>query len=176
MLQDTEREKCTALWQAHEPDLRRLCRVKLQSRPHEVDDVIADVFAALCEQTEKEGLPENPKAWLYGTLRNILKAKYRRLHAQNERQTDLTAVAELPLDSSPLDAAEEEIYSAELRAHLQTLLRDDEYRLLAAVHFDGLKMKEAAARLGLTEAAAKQKHYRICRKLKKILKNSKKFF
>ena len=64
------RDKCEALFRQFEPQLRRICRVKLRGRPDDTDDVISDVFTALCEKFEKDGAPDNPQAWLYGVLNN----------------------------------------------------------------------------------------------------------
>lgn len=63
-----QREICENLWNEYEPQLRKICRVKLRSCPDEVDDVMSEVSLALCKQIEKFGKPEKPKQWLYATL------------------------------------------------------------------------------------------------------------
>ena len=48
-----QREICENLWNEYEPQLRKICRVKLRSCPDEVDDVMSEVSLALCKQIEK---------------------------------------------------------------------------------------------------------------------------
>ena len=67
-----QREICENLWNEYEPQLRKICRVKLRSCPDEVDDVMSEVSLALCKQIEKFGKPEKPKQWLYATFNNII--------------------------------------------------------------------------------------------------------
>ena len=47
----------------------------------------------------------------------------------------------------------------------------EDKQLYRYVYKDKLKMKEIAALLDITEVNAKQRHYRLSKKLKKIIKN-----
>ena len=68
----------------------------------------------------------------------------------------------------------EEIYNNEIRDKLSTFLSNDECVIIKYIYFDRLKMKEIADIIGSTESAVKQKHYRICNKLRKLAKKFEK--
>lgn len=71
------------LWKECEPSLRGICNRKLSSYTSEIDDVTGDTYLALCNAVSKGVEIENPKAWLYGTLNNIIKLKYAELDRKN---------------------------------------------------------------------------------------------
>ena len=62
----------------------------------------------------------------------------------------------------------------EIRDKLSTFLSNDECIIIKYIYFDRLKMKEIADIIGSTESAVKQKHYRICNKLRKSAKEFEK--
>lgn len=168
-----ESEICKKLWIEYEHQLRKVCRAKLKSCPDEVDDVISEVFLALCEKISKDGVPEKPKGWIYGTLNNIINLKYRDIYKIREKEKSLYDEYELPFDIDVIDEKIDEIYNDEIKDKLKELLTEDEYQIIHSIHFDRMKLKEVAELHNSTESAIKQKHYRICNKLRKIIKNSK---
>lgn len=171
-----EKEICEQLWIEYEPQIRNVCTAKMQSCPHEIDDVISDVFTALCEQIDNNGMPEKPKAWLYGTLNNKIKLKFRDVYKIKDKETSLSAQEfRVPYESDLVEQTVEEVYENQIKDKLQNLLTEDEYRIMYAIHFEKLKMKEVVQIFGTTESAIKQKHYRICNKLRRIIKNPKNF-
>lgn len=170
-----QREICENLWNEYEPQLRKICRVKLRSCPDEVDDVMSEVSLALCKQIKKYGEPNKPKQWLYATLNNIINLKYRELYKFKEKQESLeNNDFELPFEENGIESKIEEIYNNEIRDKLSTFLSNDEYIIIKYIYFDRLKMKEIADIIGSTESAVKQKHYRICNKLRKLAKKFEK--
>ncbi len=50
----------------------------------EIDDIIAEVYLALCNHTSKEGPPIYEKAWLYGTLKNLINQNFRDKYKKEE--------------------------------------------------------------------------------------------
>ena len=168
---------CERLWIENEPALRKLCRVKMQSCQDEIDDVISEVFLALCQKVSDESIPENPKAWLYGTLNNVIKLKYRKIYKRKDKQMSLSDEQyELPFEYGGIEEKIDELYSGEIWSKLKSLLTEEEYKLIKNIHYDRLKMKEIAQMNNTTESAIKQKHYRICNKLRKILKSPEELF
>lgn len=162
---------CESLWREFEPSVRKISRVKLHSCPDEVDDVVAQVFLALCEQVSKDGAPNHPKAWLYSVMNNIINQKFRDVYKAKEKEQPIPDNEyELPYTYNSIDEKIEEIYNEELKDKLQTLLRADEFDLIRKIHFEKMKMKEIADLYNTTESAIKQKHYRICNKLRKRIK------
>lgn len=169
-----ENDICNDLWIEYEPQLRKVAKTKLRSCPNEVDDVISDVFVALCEKVSKDEVPEKPKAWIYGTLNNIINLKFREIYKIKEKETGLSDEEyDLPLANDIIEEKIDEIYNDEIKSRLKVLLTEDEYKIIHSIHFDKMKMKEVAKLHNSTEAAIKQKHYRICRKLRKIIGNPK---
>lgn len=171
-----ETKICTEIWDKYRPVLQGVCTSKLSNYPDEVDDVISDVFLALCEQIEKRGVPKNPKAWLYGTFRNILNSKYREIYKAKEKYVSILDYEyDLPYkgDMRSKDILER-ICDDELRAFLERELNETEYRLLQYIYYDKLKMAEIAVLENSTEAAIKQRHYRLSNKMRWLAKKLEK--
>lgn len=159
---------CTELWDEYEPNLRRLCRIKLQSHPDETDDVISELFLFLCKKVSESGPPENPKAWLYGTANNLINLKYRKIYKDKEIITSSSAKEyELPYTNDFTDEITDNLLIEQLNNELEKELSEQEKALMKFIYKDGLKMKEIAEILKTSEAAVKQKHYRLCRKIRK---------
>ena len=162
-----ETKICNEIWEKHKSRLQKLCMIKLSGHPDEVDDVISEVFLALCEQIEKRGIPEKPKAWLYSTFNNILNSKYREIYKEKEKHVSLYDEGIiLPYTTDINKDMFDKIYNDELRQFLKNELNENEYRLIQYIYYDKLKMAEIAALEGTTEAAIKQRHYRLCNKLR----------
>lgn len=163
-----ETKICNEIWDKYKFNLQNICMSKLSNYPDEVDDVISDVFLALCEQIEKRGIPENPKAWLYGTFRNILNSKYREIYKAKEKHVSLFEHEyQLPYvhDMSSKDILKR-MCDDELQTFLERELNENEYRLVQYIYYDKLKMAEIAVLENSTEAAIKQRHYRLSNKLR----------
>ena len=174
-MNENQRKICTEIWQEYESQLRKICKIKLQSHPNEIDDVMSEVSLALCKQIEKFGKPEKPKQWLYATFNNIINLKYREIYKQKEKQENIeNKDFELPFEQNGIEEKIEEIYNNEIRDKLSTFLSNDECIIIKYIFFDRLKMKEIADIIGSTESAVKQKHYRICNKLRKSAKEFEK--
>ena len=52
-MNENQRKICTEIWQEYESQLRKICKIKLQSHPNEIDDVMSEVSLALCKQYNK---------------------------------------------------------------------------------------------------------------------------
>lgn len=171
-----ENEICIRLWIENEPRIRKLCELKLNSMPDEIDDVISELFLSFFKKMSEDGIPEKPKGWLYGTLNNIINMKYREIYRLREREKRLSDEEfELSFEVDVIGEKIDEIYDNEIRDKLKELLTEDEYQIIHSVHFDGMKMTEYAKLHNSTESAIRQKHYRICRKLRKMLAESRVF-
>ena len=168
-----EKDTCTELWGAHKDKIHQVCSIKLRSCPSEVEDVVSEVFLALCKKMSDSGAPEKPREWLYGTLRNLLNKTYKGIYAARENEIVFSDnEIELPYMFDDIKSKEDEMFVEELRKSLDDAFSEDEYELIDLVHYKQLKYKEIALMKGSTESAIKQKHYRIIKKLKKL---SKKF-
>ncbi len=175
-MDENNKALCEALWEQYEPRLRVICEVKLSGLPDEVDDVISEVFTALCERLEKFGPPERPQAWLYGVLNNKINTRLREIYRKRKKEQPLPEdEVDVPFEptENAIDELTDEIYAAEIRDKLRGLLRDDEYELISEIYYEHMTRRDAALKAGTTESAIKQKHYRIMKKLRKLLRTSK---
>lgn len=167
-------ELCKNLWYENEAGIRKICSIKLRSCPQEIDDTVSEVFLILCRKISENNIPQNPKAFLYAVLNNVINQKYRDIYKTKEKEKPISDNEyELFLAYDIIEEKIEEIYNSEIKQKLKILLNEDEYDLITKIHFDKMKMKEIAVLYHSTEAAVKQKHYRICRKLQKIIKEPK---
>lgn len=160
-----------ALWEECEPNLRGICNYKLSSYPSEIDDVIGDTYLALCNAVSKGIEINNPKAWLYGTLNNTIKLKYAELNRKKKTLIRLERVEHELFYDVDFDRRElsDEILD-NIKDEIVEDLLESERTLLILVYEKKLKCKEIAEILDTTEAAIKQKHYRLKRKIKMLAK------
>lgn len=165
-----DKKMCNSLWKELEPQVRNLCRAKLRNYPHEVDDIISQTFLTLCQKIDTDGFPIKPKAWIYGTCHNIICKKYNEIY--NKQCIYIEDMEkELPLEEDVINTKIEELYNQQLQEKLHSFLTESEYQFVSYFYFQHLNVKETASILNITESAVRQRNYRICIKLKKILKN-----
>lgn len=168
---------CEELWTEYEPSLRRICSYKLSSYPAEIDDIIEDTYLALCDAMKNGKIINSPKAWLYGTVNNLIKLKYSEIKRIKKTQVSLDSVEnelfyEIDLDDTKLS---EEIID-KLKDEVFDELTGAEQTLLTLIYVKRLKMKEIAEILSTSQEAVKQKNYRLKRKIKLIVKEKIKNF
>lgn len=166
-----------ALWKECEPNLRGICNRKLSSYPSEIDDVIGDTYLALCNAVSKGTELDNPKAWLYGTLNNIIKLKYAELDRKKKTYIRLERVENelfYDVDFDSRELSDETLNG--IKDEIVDELLDSERTLLILVYEKKLKFKEISVILNTTEPAIKQKHYRLKRKIKMLAKEKIKNF
>lgn len=174
-MSDDEKKLCTELWDIYKDQIHRVCSVKLRSCPSEIEDVVSEVFYALCKKVAESGPPEKPKEWLYGTLRNLLNKKYKGLYLIRKNETAFSEnEIELPYKHDDINLKETEIYVDELIKVIEGILSDEEIELINHIYYSRLKHKEIADMKNTTESAIKQKHYRINMKLRKAAKKLEK--
>ena len=170
---DNKGEICKELWLECKDDLTKLSKHKLSSHPDEVEDVIADAFYYLCVAVFENKKIDNYKAWLIAVTYNLIKKKYTEINRRNLRNIEFN-VEEIEtyefsqdvfLDSLISDSVIERI-SDEIICEL----KPSEQELYHYVYKDRLKMKEIAVLLGITEVNARQRNYRLSKKLKSMIK------
>lgn len=164
-------ELCEKLWNECEPTIRKLCNYKLSSYQSEVDDVVGEVYLALCDAVKNGCEIKNPKAWLFSTASNCIKIKYTELNSRKKKHIQLDSVEHqlfydidfenLIINDDVLELVKESIYNE---------LLPSEKTLLILIYTKKLKLKEIANILNTTEPAIKQSHYRLKRKVKQLIK------
>lgn len=166
---ETERKLCAELWEEYEPEMRHACTVRLYGCDENVDDVIAELYLALCNHVSKHGSPRKPKGWLYGTLRNLTNQFFRSKYRQeNNILSQSTDEIELPCPNNFVDDVEKNFTIEQLNGIISSLNKEEQ-TLLKLFYFEGWKIKEIAVHLGISESATKQKLYRLRHKLLKLL-------
>lgn len=171
LTENRDMELSKVLWEEYEPSLRRLCNYKLSSYPDEIDDVIAETYLALCNAIDKGTEIQNPKAWLYGTLNNRIKLKYSEIDRKKKTYIRFDSIEHKLFYC--VDFEEEELSEdtiERLKDDVFSELIDAERTLLVLIYDKKIKLKDVAKILNTTEAAVKQKHYRLKRKIKKLAK------
>lgn len=163
--------QCAELWRQYEPYLRRFCWLHLQSHPDEIDNVISEIFLALCRKLSSDEPLIHPQAWLYKTADHVIQAKYRAIYKEREKAIRFSdREYSLPYAQNFAEEVENELFVEELQQKLDKELSPQEKELLRYIYEDQLKMKEIAGILHTTESAVKQKHYRLCHKIRGIAK------
>jgi len=159
-----------ALWNKTEPKMKKIAYIKMQGCPDEADDVISETYLAFCEHIEKKGMPEKPEAWLYSVLNKRIQNKFRELYKISRREILFEETEALPYE---VDFDEELLKSLpidKLKKKLLSELTEDELTLYEYIYIKKYKYKKIAKKLHATNAAVKQRHYRLCNKIKKLAK------
>lgn len=174
-------ELCKQLWENCEPRLRQLCQRKLDSYPHEIDEVIADAYLILCNALLGDGKEiAYPVGWLYGTVNNLIKEKYTEMNkrkALNQSLFDYNTnlMYDVPYNVDYLDVIIKYKYEDAILESLYDGMTSEERELIELIYEKNTSYKEAAEIYGSTESAIKQRVYRIRKRVRadmiKKLKN-----
>ncbi len=140
-----DQEFIHALYLEHSPKLRR-CAVKLGFRGETVDDILQDTFLAAMRRFDALRECQNPRAYLFQILRNVIGDRIRsaknaeRLWEELQRHQD---------DAKPKE------YLDELPPEVlyRGLIGEDELQLLLSVYLEGRPVKELASELGIDTGA-----------------------
>lgn len=168
-MNEEQKKKCEELWVEHEQYVKNVCKAKLHGYEIEYEDAVADVYLAFCNQIVKKGFPENTKAWLFCILRNIIKEKYRKKQKYQETFVDVdTDSIEIPSQHDFVDDIIINERLEKVNKIIPTLKRSEQI-ILKHTYFSKRSMKDIAKQLDSTENAVKQKRYRICNNMRKML-------
>lgn len=116
------------------------------------EDVAQDTFLAAWRQIAKADLPENFRAWLCGTVRNLA-ARFHRDHAPIAPLTAEAVDDRTPAPSFELAAREEEAFVWSALERLPETYRDP----LVLFYRQEQSVREVAASLDLSEEAVRQR-------------------
>lgn len=168
---------CEKIWNECEPLLRRICNIKLSSHPSEIDDVIGDTYLALCNALNSGASIRDYKAWLFGTVNNLIKMKYTELNKIKKTLINIDNVEhELLYSINFSDVTLNDEIIEMIKQEIIDELSGSERTLLILIYTKRLKFKEIALILNTSENAVKQKHYRLKLKIKKLVKEKLKNF
>lgn len=151
--------------------MRKICSVKMRNCKDEIDDVISETYLALCAHTKKYGLPSNPTAWLYSVLYRRINNKFREIYKQAKNIAELDEAQILPFE---IDFDEEMLKSVsidKLKNELLSQLTAQEFELYRLIYIKKESYSKIAEHYSISQSAVKQRHYRLCNKIKKSAKN-----
>ncbi len=162
-----------AIWQEHEPYIRKFCTYKLQSHPDAIEDCMQEIFLALSHSLQNGTVIAYPKAWLTKVADNIIKDFY---------EKECTAVKRtVPYDVKKLERTEifypdEDLTSlseeqiSQLKEEVFLRLTDYEQKLLHDRYAEKKSFAEIAGEQNTNENNIRQRLYRLKKKVKEIIK------
>ena len=144
-------------WETHEQELRAFLLARIAD-PHEVDDVLQELFLKLDLQGHVFCGVQNPRAWLFRVARNFLADRFR------------TAKTFIDLDPDLLRERDEKAPIAQLEACLirnLVHLADADRRVVEQCDLQGQRQECYAEQYGLTLSAVKSRLLRARQCLRK---------
>lgn len=162
-----------AIWQEHEPYIRKFCTYKLQSQPDEIEDCIQEVFIALSQAEEKGRIIAYPKAWLTKVADNLIKDFYEKARKASERTVayDAQILERTQIfypDEDLTSLSEEQI--SQLKEEVFSHLTEPEQKLLHDRYAAKKSFAEIASEQNTTASNIRQRLYRLKQKTKAIIK------
>lgn len=158
------------LWNENEENLRMICQIKMHNFEDETDDIISETFLAFCEYAKKNGLPKNPKAWLYSVLNRRINEKFRKIYKHKKHIVNLDSMCQFPYEVDFDEEILKNISIEKLKDKLLSQLTKEELELYDYIYVKQLDYSRLSKKYGISYAAVKQRHYRLCNKIKKLAK------
>ncbi len=171
---EVDNSNINKLWDECSQSIRKLCEIKLQSSPEAAEDVYSEVFLALTKAVKAGREITYYKAWLYKTANNLISKKYDEINkgkevfiSFNDIKSDLV---ELSVNVDIVDAVINDKTIDLMADDIIDSLTDEEQKILQYYHYDNIPLRDIAERIGKTESAVKQQHYRLCKRIKMRVK------
>lgn len=170
---DTDSKRmCDELWEKYKFYVECLVRKKLPDRPHDAEEVVVNVAAALCEVYEKGETVEHPVTWFAITVKNLVNRQFDDILAQNKLNEKMMDSMELSYEETfDIDSdkfTEDKI--DKLKNRLLRELKPTEMELYRFIYTYGRTYKEIAFFTNCSEESVKQKAFRLHEKIRKYAK------
>ena len=133
------------------PPLYRSVSRRVGARRALAEDVVQETWLRAVEAWRRDGLPDDPGAWLRTVAANLLRNYYRR--ADPHTGVELEAWAADGSAGAESEAREVEARRAEALQRGFARLRMEQAALLSERHLEGRSLTDIATRRGLTERA-----------------------
>lgn len=162
------------IWVEYEPGIRKLCSRKLSSYPHEVDDVVQDVYVALHLALNDGRVIRNVRGWLYGTANNLISKKYEEIREKRDRCISLSDSYYCHKLRYEIDMLEPRISDERInqaKKEIEGQLSHDDNVLIEMLYEKKMNQRTAAKKFKVTENALKQKSYRVRRTVKRMVRD-----
>ena len=124
------------------------------------DDIVQETYVKILEKAFSYRKGTNARAWVLSVARNLAIDLFR--HRRFEGTEETFADQAMRFDESAV------VSSMEVK-HALDRLDDEERQIITLKIYAGLRHKEIASLLGMTEEAAKKKYQRAAAKLRELL-------
>lgn len=161
-----EKQICENLWYQFEPALRQACGIKLAGSSLDAEDIVAEVYLALCTKIASGSIPSYPKAWLFGTLHNIMNKQFQQLYKKKQHECCLHECVFTGVQMDFTEEITDKLFLNDMYALFKRQLSKDEKILFCLFYHKELKIKEIARLEKKSENAIKQKNYRLRTKIR----------
>jgi RNA polymerase sigma factor (sigma-70 family) len=150
-----------------------ICANKLRGcgTSEDVDECVSDAFAAVFRYIVRSSGQDGDLKGIIGTIaRRTAIGYFRRLSPGNGRTVpiDADSFGELPADVCIEDNAEKSILSATVLSCIEALGEPDS-SIIVYFYYYGIKTKQIASLVGMSDSAVQQRMSRARKKLKKLL-------
>lgn len=160
------------LWQKYQPYIHKLCKYKLYSMPHHIDDCVQETFKALATAMKNGTVIEYPKTWLSAVANNIINDLYKKAKKEAEMFIPLSheKAVNCAISTDELDIimhiSNEQIEA--IKGEVLKQLTDEERQLINEYYVQNKKLKDMAQSYGYTESKMKKEMFVLRNKIKSI--------
>lgn len=157
------------LWREFEPYIRKLCKYKLSSMPHCIDDCFQETFKALATAMKSGTVIEHPKTWLSTVANNKIKDMYK--ESKKEAGMIIPLSHEDALNySSHSDEIDSIFYISDeqidvIKEDVLKQLTDEERQLIDEYYVQNVKLKLIAQNHQYTESKMKKVMFNLRKKI-----------
>ncbi|OLZ61193.1 RNA polymerase subunit sigma [Streptomyces sp. IMTB 2501] len=156
---DTEAQ-FTEVYRAHYEDVLRF--VRRRAHPMNVDDIVGETFLAAWRRRRE--LPGNPRPWLFGAARNVMRNADRGMRRQSALVVHIQQTTAAGCHEPAVDVTAQADSRVDLVAAWQSLTAADQ-EVLSLHVWEALDARDAATVLGCTRAAYAMRLTRAKRRL-----------
>ncbi len=153
-------------YERHKPSMMQFLSAELND--HQLaEEVLQDVMMAVWKQAPRFEAKSKVRTWLFGIARRqAVRARQRYRPPQHE---NLEAVHLVTTGNDPQKLMDEQANQNEMSAYIGQLPTNQQ-EALALVFFNGMKIKEAAEVVGVSENTMKVRLFRARKSLRKLMK------
>lgn len=170
-------ELCERLWYNYNDYIRKLCKIKLGKRTHDIEDVVLETYVSLCVAVRENRDIRDERAWLFKTADNLLKVKMKEIYEKRHIEVSIQSaddeypVYDLPYSMDFIENLIKEKSIYQKVSDIFDMLNDMERDVFIKFHLEGFSYAEIAEMYGSTEQAIKQINYRTKRKITRFVKD-----
>lgn len=160
------KDEFTQIYHQYSKQIYRYCLSKLGLDAHKAEDCMQNTFIVLFKKLQNGEEIIYPGTFLFRTADKIVLNTLSK--ASKEKYVPLDAASKK--GTNALSQVEDQLDYELLTEKIQTLLNSEEFELFQLKYTEGLTLKEASDRLGITKPAAAKRLQRIRDKLKNSIK------